>query len=366
MRALGESLERYVHFAYSAWAGNDRLRLSRLGDFPCGSAVRPLSLFRKEQFGRSGFPFREFDEQALYGWVPATEAQSGEEFLVPAQMAVVGYLANSGVGEPRFVAGVTTGTAVHPNADTAALSAVLELIQVDLVMGHWYGAIDALEVKVDHRVRALASVLERSWGRALPYPRFFLIPSPDSFPTFTIVCLVESPGRAPEVTFGQSCSTCLESAMYRSLLEAIGVRGLARINLLEAGLAGETGGGGEGVVYNLDDNVTEFAVGKHRHLVDAKFRQGVAIRAADLPPDAGGAPGDCVRKIIRHAGEVCGIRLFEFDLECAETRRLGLAVARYVSPDLLPLSLPGAPYLGHPRYEGVYGGVVHAEAHPYP
>lgn len=98
--------------------------------------------------------------------------------------------------------------------------------------------------------------------------------------------------------------------------------------------------------------------------MEERFADCDAVPAADLPPDATADTRTVVRRYLE-AFRSTGKRLLYGDLTTPDVRRLGFPVPRVWSPDLLPLSLPGAPARLHRRYED-YGGYRESPIHPYP
>jgi len=154
IKCLAEACERYAQLT-AAYFGtieiefdsHERLAARGVAIVP----ARSLALFDEEMFSRPDFPFAAFDPTMPMGWVKWRSLKRNEWCRVPAQLALVGYLAQSHLGESRISVGVTTGTAAHTDRDKARLNALLELVQIDSAVGHWYGAWPARAIGLDHR-----------------------------------------------------------------------------------------------------------------------------------------------------------------------------------------------------------------------
>jgi thiazole/oxazole-forming peptide maturase SagD family component len=379
VRALGESLERYSHLV-SVAAGAVPLRTATATELRSEGheIVDPgaLAWFAAEQYARPGFPFQPAGREARYGWVPMRRLPDGEPVLVPAQLPLVGYLPHRRRGEPWLAPAVTTGTATHRTGAAATRGALLELIQIDSAMGHWYGPAAAARIVPASRLAALLRLIDRYVGSSAATARFHYVPSPD-LPAHTVACVLRQPGgRRPRTVVGLGCEVRLAAACYKALLEAVGVFQLAKLAMAEALPHEMRAGADETEIFDLDANVALYAGGGGSDLLAEKFPADLHIPDADLPPDvppwlaSRPPPGPSsddeeVVAALRSALLDRGIRLFERDLTTVDGLDLGLVTIRVWSPDLLALALPSAPPLAHPRF-AAHGGAVHERPHPYP
>jgi ribosomal protein S12 methylthiotransferase accessory factor len=366
IKSLGESAERYCHHSFPV-LHHDRLRFAShramSGD---GHQVPPdqcLSFFSDGQLGRDGFLFERFDPGAPMSWLPADSLTSDHPYWMPAQLALVGYRPRRKDGEPWINSAVTTGTATHSDPGKALLGALEELIQLDCVIGHWYGGRPSVKILLDGRLRVLARLIDRHWSPATPPPEFHLLPNPD-LPGFTVACLYrdERPGSAPIVA-GLGSDQRLGHAMYKALLESVAVFRYA--NWMAAKTAVD---GGEAAdkdrFFDLDDNVAYYTDPVNAAIIERRFAVHTEASARDLPPDAAPDPRACVAALVGAFAQT-GKHLGYLDLTTPDIRHLGLTVCRVWSPDTLSLCLPSAPPLLHKRFAD-YGGATGSEPHPYP
>jgi ribosomal protein S12 methylthiotransferase accessory factor len=134
-KALGESVERYSSAIYF----RDTLPLSAFRNLP-QKALHPV-LFkshRSEQIATSNYPLDQFDEDALVRWVPAIHLATGAKVLVPAGLVYCPYTPETGAGEARVAESISTGLAAHCSYEEAAINGILEVIERDHFMLHWY------------------------------------------------------------------------------------------------------------------------------------------------------------------------------------------------------------------------------------
>jgi thiazole/oxazole-forming peptide maturase SagD family component len=373
VRALGESVERYCQVV-SVATGTVPVRMSTVEQMR--SAADPLidpdrlPLFTAEQYARPGFPFEPATPGARYGWAELARLPDGVPVQVPAQLAFVGYAPHRGHGEPWLAPAVTTGTATHRTTAAATRGALLELIQIDAAMGHWYGPGPAPRITPGERLRPLGRLLDRYLGRTVT-AQFHALPAaaPRGLdpPAHVVACLLRQPaGRRPVAVTGLGCDTRLAEACYRALLEAVGVLQLARVVLANSALDGPDAAAppAADAIYDLDSNVAYYADGGGADVLAAKFPAGDAVREDALARDWSGPAEAAVRRLEAHL-LAAGSRLYRRDLSTVDTAGLGLVTARIWSPDLLALAMPSAPPLAHPRF-ATYGGAAHTDPHPYP
>jgi len=367
IRTLAETVERYAQLTaevYGLYQITLETHAALVAQGRHVLAERHLSLFEPQQHGRPGFPYGPFDRHLPLGWVEGGPLTGGPPCLVPAQLVFVGYRTRAEQGEPIICSAVTTGTAAHLTHDRALANALLELIQIDSAVGHWYSSWKARRVLLDGRVGWVDRVIRR-YGRGVPGPQFFWLPNPD-LPGFTIACLFRGAGGGiPAVAVGLGCDLGLAGALYKAWLEAIGVCRLAAIEVLQldAGAVEATPEGEPGI-YDLDTNVAWYASGHGARLIEERFEGAAPVATADLPPDLE-LQGEAAVSYLVEAFRRTGKELNRWDLTAPDVGELGFAVERVWSPDTLGLPLPSAPPRRHERFRQ-YGGASHGHPHPYP
>jgi thiazole/oxazole-forming peptide maturase SagD family component len=325
------------------------------------AAVDRLRFFSEDQLARPGFPFSRLSDDTRIGWLPAPSFFDGTEYWVPAQQALVGYM--HGEDEPQYMAGVTTGTAAHTSLGEATRNALLEVVQIDAAVGHWYGGDEATLLGSDSRTRFIDDLIRRHLEPGGPRPRLFLLPSAD-LPGFAVACVLES-DQVPRAAVGLGCDLKLTRAMYKAFLESAAVAQLAKVILFRQATAGLTPGDADpNGIYDLDTNVGYCAVHPDTPAFLRKFGSREPTAPNELPPDLGGALDEDVR-ILVDGFRKSDKRLVLLDLTTDDIRALGFKVVRVWSPDVLSLPLPSAPPVEHPRFSA-YGGIRNEAPHPFP
>ncbi|GII60440.1 streptolysin associated protein SagD [Sphaerisporangium krabiense] len=364
VRTLGEVVERYGGYIAPV-SGRFPVRHASVNELRDAGELcdaGPAAPYTPEQYARPGFPFRPRRDDDVIGWVRATLLAGGADCWVPAQMLLVGYVVQDTRGEPWLSPAVSTGTASHTDPDRAALNALEEMVQIDAALSHWYGGSRSARITAGSRTAALQRVIQKSFDAKGDRPEFHLLPSAD-LPGFTVACLIRSPdGRLPAIAVGLGIDGVLERAMYRALLEAAGVRGLATWSALRQRFEQEPAAGED--IFDLESNVSFAAQPEGARVVERRFADCDEVSADDLPPDDERQAGVRVRELVR-AFHATGKRLYAADFTTVDVAALGFVVARFWCPDLVTLPLPSAPAAAHERF-AAYGGFRRHDPHPYP
>lgn len=363
VKALAETVERYVQIVHPLTCGEDIVHARYRKVAESGRTVidrQRLEPFDQSQY-RAGFPFGRITDDDRLGWVPLVGVTQQDGTLAPAQFVLVGYKPDA-YGEPWLSPAVTTGTAVHTDPVRAALNALLELIQIDCAMGHWFGNRVAHEIVPDESVAPVIRVMQKMRLRGAYDPAFFWLSSPD-MPALSVACVLTQFRRGlPHLAVGLGAGLDLTGAMYRSLIEATGVAHLVKVVLVTQR---EFRPADPSAIFDLNGNVAWYAGREHATLALQRFRSGaLTMQARDVPSIECTTPLNGLRILVRSARSA-GIRLYSADLSLPESDTVGLSVARLWSPDLLPLALPSAPPLAHPRFVD-YAGAQFDLPHPYP
>lgn len=362
IKTFGESIERYAQLVaeLSGRFSSRFMNHSQLiaTEYEGVLAKSKLQLFTEHQYKQPNFPLQPYVDQPL-DWIKLPSLVNSRSCWVPTQLIWVGYQVKHAQGEPWVSPAVTTGTAVHSDKIKAILNAVLELIQIDSAMGHWYSSQMAKRIAFDNRTLALEKILVRQSHFSHQHFSFHWLANPD-LAGFSVACVYRNQENIPKVAIGLGSDTSLQRAMYKAYLEAIGVIGFSRMIVFQKKQTYPV----EPYFYDLDANVGYYAMGNRNSFIQEKFPLNHTINALDLPPDIAGNEAKQLYTLINSFKESNKELLF-CDLTCIEAADLNVVVPRVWSPDTLSLCLPSAPWINHPRYLS-YGGFTHEFPHPYP
>ena len=367
IRILGETVERYAQLI-SDFSFAEKLKFASYREIAAsGELILPFEaclFYSNHQLQRQGFPFAAITPDSKLSWLQMISLQDTTATWVPAQLVLVGYDIRRKEGEPWVTSAVTTGTATHVDYTRAFRAALLELIQLDSVMGHWYSDWKAYEIKMDARVSRLNKLIQQYSTTSDHAYRFYYLPNPD-LAGFSIACLYTQARALPKVVIGLGADLSLENAMYKAFLETVASVGLARMVVFKGKyeMDKHTGPIDPDHLYDLDRNVEYYGGGHAFQHIEDRFLKMGKISASKLPPDIEGTEQEQVNYLINSF--LKNKKIYWLDLTTIEAKTLGFKVVRVWSPDTLSLCLPSAPQVLHPRFND-FGGVKHEYPHPYP
>ncbi len=373
IRLAGEAIERYALLVSQVTLAN-RIEYATYNDLAGDRRAIPfewLRLFSEADYEKlnrgqyRGMKLLERDD--VVGWLPCPSLfDANREILVPAQMLFVGYRLNRARNEVAFCPGFSTGTAAHRSVARALQSALLEFVEIDALMLHWYAGLRAPRVTIDDiAVARLLPKLHGADGRYEVVPLLLnCLEGVDAHVFGTI--LLHRREERPLITLGAQGHLDPARAYYRSLLEAIAIAFLGiygPVYLPDKYLAQRSA---QEVFDDLDANVAFFAspddAAEKRRVVENLIGDRVVLSGL-ASHDTGDPTADTarlIRQLSRHSEY--GVYL---DMTPPETVRYGWRVMRVFLPELVTMCVPGVPYSGHPRLQA-HGGIRNEFPHPLP
>jgi thiazole/oxazole-forming peptide maturase SagD family component len=309
---------------------------------------------------------RRLERDDVVGWLPCPSLfHPGREVWVPAQMLFVGYKPSREHDEVAFCPAFSTGTAAHTSLAQALQNALLEFIEIDALMLHWYTK------------RAAPSLIVDNLTVASMYPGLFSADSPydvlalDLSATLPVeahviaTALVNRKDERPLIVLGAQGHLDPASAFYRSLMEAMAIAFLGiygPLYLPEQYFASRSGSD----FTDLDRNVSFFASpedGERKRAVLRELVCGTKVLSSLKSYDSGGNADDTA-KLVRQLSSVSEYGVY-LDVTPPEARPFGWYVMRVFFPELVTMCVPGVPYGAHPRFEA-FGGIRNEYPHPLP
>jgi ribosomal protein S12 methylthiotransferase accessory factor len=358
-RAMGELLERYASLAYE---GDDKVVTTHRALRQSGERIvapRMLSLFTDEQLATPGFPYRAFTEDSPIGWIVGTNLLDGSLIRVPGQLVSLGYVSDP-VEVPAYFYPTSSGCAAGPSAELAVLGGLLELIERDAVMIRWYA-------------RLAPPMLDMAPGDLLPLGcksdrleiRLHDLTVDGEVPVVGVTC-VERTGRPCFFLLSAAAGVRLEDAARKALIEAGQGRPFIKVLANQAEQSP--------VFDNFDSNVRFFGDPANAKYVEWFFANP-AVSPRRVGPMPGTAkPADLLRSLLDRCADMA-LTPIAFDLTTPDMEDHGFFACRVVVPELVPLGVPAAPFLGHPRLARFMAATAHERAaasvpdwvpHPFP
>jgi len=372
IRLVGEAIERYS-LMVSQYTMAHRIAYATYRQVRERGLVVPfeyLRLFADDDYARLTAGkyrgLRPLTEDDVVGWLACPSLfRPGEDVWVPLQLLFVGYRINAQVGETGFSPGFSTGTAAHISIEKALLNAILEVIEIDALMVHWYAMQPAPRIIPDDLtlLRLNPALFAADSPFEVLSTGLSVLDGVSAHVFGTLV--VNKKDERPLITYGAQAHLDPLKGLYRSVMEAVaisflGIYGplyLPREYLLP--LEGER-------FTDLDTNVAFFA-----HADNAAAKRGLIRRLVEgqrllsaIPSyETGSARADLCRligQLARHSEYAVYL-----DLTPPEARDKGWYVMRVFIPELLTMCVPGVPYRLHPRF-AKFGGIVNEYPHPLP
>ncbi len=354
-KAIGEAIERMGHVS------SIPVIRHHIGSSD-GPYVAPQQFqqFSDDQWASAGFPYQQVDVGQI-SWVDALDTRTFDLVYVPRQLALVGSRPED---EPPINLAVTTGTAAHTSYKVAFFKAVLELIEIDTVMGYWYGNTQPHRVTVNFETTPRLSQMLRRYRSSLnrqdTHFEFYWLPQIDNLPIFVALCAIVTDD-VPWLSCGVGSAWDLESAMLSALLESIPVAGLAFSTFIrKIALKSPLPTDGN-QIKDLDENVLWYALSPDAlSTFRKKFGEQITkVDSRDIDtPYVAVMPDSTISNILST------FKIYAIDLTTVESKSLGFWVQRLLSADLLRLCSPSYPERAHPRFVR-YGGSMNEAPHPF-
>jgi thiazole/oxazole-forming peptide maturase SagD family component len=370
IRLVGEAIERYA-LLVAPYTFADRIRYASHDNIARTGRVVPieyLQLYTDEDYRKLNqglySELRHLEPGDIVGWIKCQSLFEPEtDIWVPAQMLFVGYGINRKQQEVAFCPGFSTGTAAHTSFLKALQNALLESIEIDALMLHWYTGMTARAVVIDELTTpALVPELFKSNSH---YDVLALdIRVLEDVQAHVIASIVINKQEArPFITLGAHATLEPVHALYRSLMEALAISILGVYGPLYLPKQFMTPAPS---FTDLDSNVAFFASPENateKRQVIEKLVAGQAALSAMKSYEAGDPQAETAALIQQLASvSKYGVCL---DVTPPETRSRGWKVMRVLLPELVTMCVPGVPYGCHPRFKA-YGGIRNEYPHPLP
>lgn len=372
IRLVGEAIERYsLMMAQSTMA--DKIRYASYDDVAREGRVVPFEYLHPfsdadyEKLNRGNYKgLNRLERSDIVGWVKCPSLfEAGTEISVPAQMLFVGYKINREQGEVPFCPGFSTGTAAHMSHGKALQNALLEVVEIDALMLHWYTNLTAPAVTIDNlTVASLIPKLVTADSRYEVLALDLRVMEAVDANVFGSV-LINKHDERPLVVFGAQGHLDPARAFYRGLMEAIAIAFLGVYGPLYLPKDYFTSDFGP-TFTDLDSNVAFFASPEGSAMkkdIIRKMVEGRKVLSSMKNYDTGDVEADTAR-LVQQLSSVSEYGVY-LDVTPPESRSRGWKVMRVFFPELVTMCVPGVPYSEHPRIKA-FGGIHNEYPHPLP
>lgn len=222
---IGEFLERFPFALYRKkdllYASVEELSRSRT-PFLDPSLTDMFDTEQKERF-----PKRKYSEQSRFAWTKMIRFSDHKKVYVPAQMVYWNYKFQP--EEPVLKSPITSGLGGMFTPEGAALSGLLETIQRDGFLLYWLSKMIPdqfdLSTVTDKETQELIALC-RCWHLDV-----YVMETTTDIGVPSCVCvLVDTVADFPKAVMGGGCDFDIQSAIHRSIIEALSIRQWVRIN----------------------------------------------------------------------------------------------------------------------------------------
>jgi ribosomal protein S12 methylthiotransferase accessory factor len=327
-KALGEAVERYCSALYR----RDELRLARYADLE-EPAVDPeaLVVYRPEQFGQPGFPWRPLHRESPVRWTGGTSLATGEPILLPASLVWLPFHYPTAERSTPFCQPISTGLACGCSFEEAALSGLCEVIERDAFTITWQAGLGRPQLRVETLSDRNYDLVER-FERTGSTVTLLNITTDVGVPTMLAVLQSEA-DHCPALVVAASADLDPEEAVRKSLEELAHTRRYSQ--QVKTRLPRLPREGLRDVVDQMD-HLNFWCDHANAALSEFLLRSGARTDFDDIQSLAtGDADGDLA--VLIDKVRAIGHRVVLCDLTTPDVAGLGFAVVRALVPGFHPL-----------------------------
>ena len=336
-RAMGELLERYASFVYE---GANRSVASYTEMIERGHRAVPFNYlirFTPQQHRQKRFPYVEFTKATSVDWVEGVNLLDGEATFVPSQLILFDSRQSESLA-PCFYA-TSSGCALATSVKEAVLKGIFELIERDAVMIRWYARLAPPRLNINPW-DLLAECIS-SQARELEI-RLHDLTVDGEVPVVGATC-IERTERPCFFLLSAASALDISTAASKAFVEAGQGRPFIK------SMAGKSVVPTEERGFNdFDSNVRFYGEPSNAKYVEW-FVQNPTLSSRDcIAAQETKTPAESL-KILLDRCTAKRITPIAFNLTTPEMYDTGLFACRVFAPELAPLGIPSAPFLGHPR-----------------
>lgn len=178
-KAVGEFVERYSLRTIPY----ERLLRGSYKDLESSGAINPtlLSPFSPQELLREEYKECRILDESVFLWAPCTEFVTSTKYLIPAQLAFLGYARLK--EEPVIREMTSSGAAAGTSAEMAQLNSIYELIERDAFMKMWMRAEPPPRIDISRIRNNETARIMREYEKLGLEAKIFEITSDNGIPT---------------------------------------------------------------------------------------------------------------------------------------------------------------------------------------
>lgn len=379
IRFLGESVERYagiVGHEYSKY----RIEKASYNELTAkGKTVMPLELMHNLSLKQlkkmhDNNPMYRTDwikEDEEISWVKAFSMNDpNKDIYVPASLFFVGFMQEQ-IEMPAF----TTGTACHENIYKAFINAIIEYVQIDAFMIHWYSNYKKRKISFESFPRHLKDAIYVSLGDNAEKYELLYVDYSDvakvKIPIVGVFVMAKDEDVYPRIAFGVQAGTDMDTTLYRGTQEALAVLEMSTYTPINNPQIIKKARDDNNEFFDLDSNVAYYSIGKNeeesrnhitQHICkELSYEEYLSEFDAFIKNNDQYSEKEILKDLIKEINKISKYGCF-LDLT-PEIDDPTMRVIRCFIPELMQMSFPGFPYVQNSSYkkEG-----VKIEYYPHP
>ncbi|MDP1629556.1 MAG: YcaO-like family protein [bacterium] len=363
-KSLGEATERYLWFNSDWFFQGHKIRsYKEMGRRALN--IFSLAGFSEEQ--KNKYPILQYDENTVFGWIPARSLVSKKNFFCPIQLVSSYYFKQK--TEPMLRWCITTGLATGPSLEEAVVKGILEVVERDAFMISYLNKLSPPIIDLEH----LSSQDEEIAKIIKNFKRYnlevYVLHLPTDFPVYVnLAIIIDRTSLGPALSVGASADFDFKTAFLDALSESLIVRYSLK-NKFKQEINLEKIGHEERIIY----------WGKIENLPKMEFFLKGESVIIDLSQNFYKVENNKnyykeKLKILSEEFEKKNYEACYAELTTKEIKKLGFRCVQAVIPELQPLHLDEViPYFGGKRLREIplkFGyqpaEVLNQEPHPFP
>ncbi len=228
-KALGETTERYLWFN-SDWFFRNHKICSYKEIKESALNIFSLAGFSEEQ--KNKYLILQFDENTVFGWIPANSLVSRKKLFCPIQLVSSYYSKqktktpfNEKGGEPMLRWCITTGLATGQSVEEAVVKGILEVVERDAFMISYLNKLSPPIIDLE----SLSNQDEKIAKIIKNFKRYnletYILQPPTDFPVhINLAIIIDRSGLGPALSVGASADFDFKTAFLDALSESLIVR----------------------------------------------------------------------------------------------------------------------------------------------
>lgn len=334
--ALGEAVERYAASEQPPCAV-----LAAADDLADAIDPERFALFAPQQLAARGFPFVQFTRTTRVRWVTGHSLQDGRRVRIPAQLVYLRWR-ELAEGEERIGYATSSGLACGACFESAALAALLELVERDAFLVAWRARLSLPHLIPDGDAELVAWERRYLDGSRLRHDVVDLS-AISGVPT----ALAVARDGVGSLAVGAAAAANARDAYRKALAEAYAAHGAARRMRRADDWANAEPKSAE--VTTFADHIRLYANPINAVQADFLTAAEESTPIGAIPRLSGAEPRAVLDSLVGLLAR-SGIEPYAVDITPSDVASLGLHVVRAVAPELCPLDVrQDACFLGADR-----------------